>query len=113
MHIYTKIYQFAASVGALEGYVYNKQNPAELDLAALTSWIDNICKAHKHLPPTATAAFQADLDRTLGRALHSLKTVLGERDERIGRLHTLIRGDDRMPVSADDFNKRKWFEQDE
>ena len=110
MHTYTKIYQFAASVGALEGYVYRKQEPAELDLEALSSWIDNICKAYEHLPTEVRDKFQADLDRTLGRALHSLKTALGEKDERVARLQALIRGDGRMPVSADDFNKRKWFE---
>ncbi|NPA25134.1 MAG: hypothetical protein GXO34_04825 [Deltaproteobacteria bacterium] len=112
MHIYTKIYQFAASVGALEGYVYKKQSPDELDLPALTAWIDNICQARDHLPAEALAEFQADLDRTLGRAVISLKAALGENDERIGRLQALIRGDGRMPVSADDFNKRKWFEED-
>jgi len=110
MHTYTQIYQFASSVGALEGYVYKKPGPAALDLPALTSWIDNICKAYEHLPAEVRDKFQADLDRTLGRALHSLKAALGEKDERVGRLQALIQGGGRMPVSADDFNKRKWFD---
>jgi hypothetical protein len=28
MHIYTKVYEFAASAGAFEGYVYRKEEPA-------------------------------------------------------------------------------------
>jgi hypothetical protein len=110
MHLETKIYQFAASAGALEGYVYGKKSPDELDLAALSSWIDNLCRAYGHLPEETLARIQPDLDRTLGRALISLKEALGERNKLPARLKTLVRDEDRMPTSADDFNKQKWFE---
>ena len=108
--MYAKIYQFSASVGALEGYVYKKASAEELGLPALTVWTDNLCKAYNHLPPEVLDEFQEHLDRTLGRALHSLKPVLGEEHELVGKLQSLIKDVAEMPVSADDFNKHKWFE---
>ena len=110
MHMYAKIYQFSASVGALEGYVYRKPDAEALGLPALTVWTDNICKAYNHLPSEVLGEFQEHLDRTLGRALHSLKPVLGDGHELVQKLQALIKGAAEMPVSADDFNKQKWFE---
>lgn len=111
MHVYTKIYQFAASVGALEGYVYKKANAEELGMEAFTVWTDNVCKAYSHLPPEALLEFQEDLDRTVGRALHSLVPALGQGHELVAKLRSIIKGNGYMPTSADDFNKKKWFEQ--
>ena len=110
MHTYAKIYQFAASVGALEGYVYKKDNADDLGMQALSVWIDNICQAYNHLPAEALQEFQGFLDRTVGRAVHSLRTALGEDHELIIKIRSLIKGEGEMPVSADDFNKKKWFE---
>ena len=50
MHIYAQIYEFAASAGALEGYVYHKK---KLDMAALPNWVDNIVAAYKRMPSEA------------------------------------------------------------
>ena len=110
MHMYAKIYQFAASIGALEGYVYQKAAAEELGMPALAVWTDNVCKAYNHLPPEVLREFQGDLDRTVGRAIHSLKAALGKDHELIVKLQSLIRGEGEMPTSADDFNKKKWFE---
>ncbi len=111
MHIYTKIYQFAASLGALEGFVYQKSRAEDLGLSALTVWIDNICLAYEHLPAEALSEFHYFIDRTVGRALHSLIAVLGEEHELVIKLGSLIRDAENMPESADDFNKRKWFQE--
>ncbi len=108
---YTIIYQFAASAGALEGYVYRKSGPADLDLPALADWIGNLEKAYHHLPDEVRNVIQADLDRTLGRAFHSLKTALGGSDELVVRLAGMIRDRERMPTHPDDFTKRKWFDE--
>lgn len=110
MHTYVKIYQFAASIGALEGYVYQKSNAEALGLPALTVWIDNICKAYNHLPVEVLSEFHDDLDRTAGRALHSLVAALGDEHELVIKLQSIIKERGNMPVSADDFNKKKWFE---
>ena len=109
MHIYSKIYQFAASVGAFEGYVYKKKDAEELgDMNALTEWIDNILAAYNHLPDEAINLFQDSCDRTLGRAILSLIPILGEDNDLITKLKPIIKGS--MPTSPDDFNKKKWFQ---
>ena len=109
MHIYAKIYQFAASAGAFEGYVYKKKDSKELgDMAALSGWIDNIVAAYAHLPDEAVELFQDSCDRTLGRAILSLSPVLGEDHHFINKLKSVIKGN--IPASPDDFNKTKWFQ---
>jgi hypothetical protein len=109
MHIYSKIYQFAASAGAFEGYVYQKKDVEELgDMNALSGWIDNIVGAYDHLPGEAIELFQDSCDRTLGRAILSLTPVLGKDHNFITKLQSIIKGS--IPASPDDFNKKKWFE---
>ena len=46
MHIYQKIYEFAASAGAFEGYVY-RRTKAEIDIKALSNWVDNLLDAYR------------------------------------------------------------------
>jgi len=105
MHIYLQIYEFAASAGALEGYVY--QRPV-LDMAALKNWVGHIVAAYGHLPAEAVGEFQPSLNQTLGRAARSLESVLGADHTLAADLRSLIRGP--LPASPDDFQKRKWFE---
>ena len=109
MHIYSKIYQFAASAGAFEGYVYKIKDAEELgDMTALAEWIDNIVAAYGHLPDEAIKLFQDSCDRTLGRAILSLTPVLGKDHDFISKLKSIIKGS--IPASPDDFNKKKWFQ---
>jgi len=109
VHIYSKIYQFAASAGAFEGYVYKKKDAEGLgDMNALSGWIDNILAAYDHLPDEAIKLFQDSCDRTLGRAILSMIPVLGEDHEFINKLKSIIKGS--IPKSPDDFNKQKWFQ---
>lgn len=106
MHIYARIYEFAASAGALEGYVYRR---AEVDMAALRNWTGNLVSAYRSFPSEVLEVFQPSIDLTIGRAIHSLAPLLGEGREVIGRLRSLTSGP--VPDSADDFRKRKWFEE--
>ncbi len=105
MHIYTQIYEFAASAGALEGYVYGRE---KVDKNALDKWCSNLLNAYKLFPPEVLAEFQTSCDGTLGRAVRSLSPVLGENHEIIAKLKSMIAG--ALPKSADDFHKKKWFE---
>lgn len=50
MHLYTQIYEFSASIGALEGYVYNKKNIDEIDMKALDVWTGNQIDAYEMIP---------------------------------------------------------------
>lgn len=109
MHIYSMIYEFAASAGAFEGYVYRKKDIEELgDMDALSGWIDNIVGAYDHLPDEAIKLFQDSCNRTMGRAILSLTPVLSEDHNFISKLKSIIKGS--MPASPDDFNKTKWFQ---
>lgn len=105
MHIYAKIYEFAASAGALEGYVYHKE---KLDMNALPIWVGNLITAYQDLPAEAREEFQSSLDQTLGRAISSLIPLLGEGSELVHSLKSMVVGP--RPESPDDFQKRKWFE---
>jgi hypothetical protein len=106
MHIYAQIYEFAASAGALEGYVYHKK---EVDMTALPNWVDNLVTAHQRMPPEALGEFQASIDFTLGRAIRSLIPLLGDGHDIIGKLRSMVSGE--LPASADEFQRKKWFEE--
>ena len=103
--MYLEVYEFAASAGAFEGYVYGKK---EIDAAILNRWSDNLVSAYYHLPEEVRESFQHALDGTLGRALRSLLPLLGENHEIITKLKSIIKGD--LPQSANDFEKKKWFQ---
>jgi hypothetical protein len=102
MDMYRDIYEFASSVGALEGYVYEKQ---ELDPGSLDDWIKNLVKQYHDLPVEVRQSFQTSLDRTLGRAVLSLISLLGDDHDYIRALKSLITG--AMPDSPHDFSKEK------
>ena len=108
MHIYQKIYEFAASAGAFEGYVYRKTK-TNIDVAALLSWVDNLLSAYQRLPADALAEFQSACDQTLGRALKSLIPEFGEKHEVVSKLKKIVKGE--LPETPDDFKKQKWFQE--
>jgi hypothetical protein len=105
MDAFRKIYEFAASAGALEGYVYRRKN---MDMGALPNWVSNLKTAYGLLAREALEAVQPNIDQTLGRALKSLVLALGEDHELVTMLKSMIKGS--LPRSPDDFQKEKWFE---
>jgi hypothetical protein len=108
MHIYQQIYEFAASAGAFEGYVYRKKKP-DTDLAALSTWANNLLNAYQHMPVNVVDEFQLSCNQTLGRAIKSLIPVIGEGHEVIGTLKKIVKGE--LPQTPNDFNKQKWFQE--
>jgi CTP-dependent riboflavin kinase len=107
MHLYQKIYEFAASAGAFEGYVYRRTRTA-IDAEALSKWADNLLAAYHDLPADAVAEFQSSCDKTLGRAIRSLLAEFGEEHPVVGKLKRIVRGE--LPETPDDFQKQKWFQ---
>ena len=105
MHIYQEIYEFAASAGALEGFVYPKE---KLNPDDLPKWVNNLVAAYQHLPDEAKKEFQSSIDQTLGRAVRALIPILGEKHDTIRQLQSMTVGP--LPKSADDFQKKKHFE---
>ncbi len=108
MHIYQKIYEFAASAGAFEGYVYHKKME-DIDMEALTNWVGNLVRAYDNLPPDVRNEFQSSCDRTVGRAIRSIAPLFGDDHDVVIRLKSMVKGE--LPDSPDDFEKNKWFEQ--
>lgn len=109
MHEYDKIYEFAASLGSFEGYVYGKRDARELDLDALENWSCNIGEAYGHLPDAVRSQIQDYCDQTAGRAIRSLEPVLGADHPITKRLYAMVTPGSALPESADSFNKNKWF----
>jgi hypothetical protein len=104
-----RIYDFGASAGSLEGYLYRKPDTAHIDMNALPVWVDNLAAAYQHLPAEALRTFQDAIDQTLGRAIHSLARLVGEDHPLVSKLKAMTLGP--LPSSADDFTKRKWFQE--
>ena len=102
MDIYREIFEFAASAGALEGYVYKRNNLATNEL---DDWVQNLVKQYHDFPEKAKTHFQTSLDRTMGRATHSLSAILGPKHQHVLSLKSLITGD--IPASSHDFNREK------
>jgi hypothetical protein len=109
MNEYEKIYEFAASLGSFEGYVYGKRSVRELNLDALENWSGNIVEAYGHLPDAVKSQIQDRCDQTAGRAVRSLETVLGADHPITKRLAAMVAPGSTLPESADAFNKNKWF----
>ena len=107
MHIYRQIYEFAASAGAFEGYVYQRRLD-DIDMDALKNWVDNLLGAYAHLPSNVRSEFQSSCDRTLGRAVRSVALFLGDDHDIVEKLKSMVTGN--LPESPDDFQKTKWFE---
>ncbi len=106
MHLYRQIYEFAASAGAFEGYVYRRA-VSDIDLEALSNWVNNLQQAYEHLPDDVRQHVQAACDRTLGRAIQSLEPLLGAQSEIVVKLRSMVAGN--LPATPDDFDKHKWF----
>jgi hypothetical protein len=107
MHKYQQIYEFAASAGAFEGYVY-RRSKNDMDATALTNWVDNLVGAYRHLPADVVGACQSACNQTLGRAIKSLMAEFGQDHPLVGKLQTIVKGE--LPDSPDDFQKEKWFQ---
>jgi hypothetical protein len=97
---YSELYDFAASAGSFEGYVYRN---AAMDPAYLPKWSGNLLRQYKALPEDVRAEVQDMCDGTIGRAVLSLIPVLGEDHPVVGTLKEMIRG--KLPASPDDFDK--------
>lgn len=111
MHIYAQIYEFSSSIGALEGYVYQKKNMAEMDPKALDNWTENLFEAYRLLPEGVMKEIRPRLDLTLNRAISSFEVFLEKDHEILKRLHAMT--GQREALTPDDFQKKKWFQKNQ
>ncbi len=105
MHPFKNIYEFAASAGSLEGFVYHKES---MDPDHISSWIGNLVDAYGLLPREALDEIQTSIDQTIGRAVRSLVPLLGVEHGLVKELESMVKGP--LPASPDDFQKKKWFQ---
>jgi hypothetical protein len=105
MHLFTQLYEFAASVGALEGFVYRRP---DVEAGTIEKWVENLGKAYSLLPEEVLKEIEPALDGTLGRAVKSVTQALGEEHVLVQKLKSMVKG--AMPSSPDDFQKKKWFQ---
>ena len=107
MHIYRQTYEFAASAGSFEGYVYRRSGK-EINIEALSNWVDNLLAAYESLPAEVRDECQLSIDRTLGRAIKSLDLHFNDQPALIHKLQQIVKSE--LPESPDDFQKEKWFQ---
>ena len=100
--IFKAIYEFAASAGAFEGYVFQKET---LAADSLDNWVSNLDKQYRELPEDVRNSFQDALDRTMGRAVQSLIRLFGADHAHVVALQSLIAG--QLPDAPDDFEQEK------
>jgi hypothetical protein len=105
MRFFAQLYEFAASAGALEGYVYQRE---DVDIKALTNWIANLKTAYGLLPQEVLQEVQLSINQTLGRAWKSLSLGLGQDHDLVQTVKSMITGP--LPETPDDFQKKKWFQ---
>lgn len=106
MQLTEQIYEFAASAGALEGFVYRRE---DLSAEALDNWIEHLCAAYRLLPEDERKILQPAINGTLGRAVQSVEALLGQNHAHAKKPRSMLSGP--LPESPDDFQKKKWFEE--
>ena len=79
---YQEFFLFAAKVGALEGYLYERKK-----VEPLTAWVDNIDKMYRDLPPEVKKEVVPALTPVLKRILsYGAKTLEPEQREKVEQL---------------------------
>ena len=82
-----EIFDFAAKVGCLEGYLYHKDR---VDPSYLPNWIDNINNMFLKLPNSDKEEFKEEYDKILKNILSYLKEILRENDPVIIKLKSML-----------------------
>lgn len=104
-----KLYEFAASAGALEGYVYHKKDVVQVDMDAMDVWTLNLVEAYRLLPEDIKTDIRNGLDKTLNRAVSSLNVFLEPDHPVLKRVVSMLGNPE--SCSPDDFQKKKWFQE--
>ncbi len=68
---YEEFFKFAAKVGSLEGYLYQRERPEPLD-----NWVDNIEKMYQALPDEIKAEIKGECSIVLTKILNNGEKVL-------------------------------------
>jgi hypothetical protein len=87
MGINRDLFNFAAKVGCLEGYLYERK---DADISTLPNWVGNIEKMCRNLPVEVKGEFLEDYRNILERILQSSGKILKKEDGVLTKLKSMI-----------------------
>lgn len=87
MDEYKKIFQLAAKVGCLEGYMYKRNN---VEPQYLPNWVGNIERMYGELPAEAKQAFKEDYLTVMKNILEHMEQVPGKEDKNTLKVKGMI-----------------------
>lgn len=79
MGLYKDLFNFAAKVGCLEGYLHER---SDADISTMPNWVGNIERMYSLLPAQAKDEIREDYAMVLRKALNSYEKI-PEKDEEI------------------------------
>ena len=77
MSAYRELFDFAAKVGCLEGYLYDRHN---LEPGYFPNWVGNIERLYKALPPAVKADFNPQYQEVMKKICDHCNKLLGADD---------------------------------
>ncbi len=72
MAFYRDFFNFAAKVGCLEGYLYERK---DANISTMTDWVGNIDRLYQDLPDEVKAEILSDYKAVLRKILESYETI--------------------------------------
>lgn len=87
MGLYRDLFDFAAKVGCLEGYLYERHN---LEPAYLPNWVENIYNMHKALTEEARGDLKPQYQTVLKKICDYCNKLLGADDPVTKRVTTML-----------------------
>ncbi len=86
MALYKDLFNFAAKVGCLEGYLFDR---AHGNFSTLPNWVGNIERMHKELPEEMKKEFFGEYKDLLEKILVSAEQILDKDDLLLTRLRRM------------------------
>jgi hypothetical protein len=84
---YKEVFDFAAKVGCLEGYLYDRHN---LEPSYFPNWVGNIERLYKALPQEAKADFRPQFQEVLKKICDHCNKLLGADDQITKRMTQML-----------------------
>ena len=86
MTLYKDLFNFAAKVGCLEGFLINR---AEGNFSTLPNWVGNIQRMYKELPEEVKKDFAEEYKSLLQKILMSAEQILDKDDVLLTKLRKM------------------------
>lgn len=87
MGTYREIFELAAKLGSLEGYLYERPDAAP---SYFPNWLGNIQRMYAALPPEAQADFREQYREVLGKVAGHLEKLAGPEDSNLLQVRRML-----------------------